>query len=135
MTRFVVDAGTALRLVAADAQVPDVHELLAPALLRSQTLSALHEAVHRGDLPAEVGREHLARVGRLPVRLFGDAVLRRTSWKVADELGIASTYDAEYVALARLRGIALVTADADLTRAVVGLIETAPYEALLDREA
>lgn len=135
MTRFVVDAGTALRLVAEDAQVPDAHGLLAPTLLRSQTLSALHEAVHRGDLTAEVGREHLARVGRLPVRLFGDAVLRRTSWKVADELGIASTYDAEYVALARLRGIALVTADADLARAVVGVVETAPYGALLDREA
>lgn len=132
MTRFVVDAGTALRLVAEDAHVPEAHELLAPALLRSQTLSALHEAVHRGDLPAEVGREHLARVGRLPVRLFGDAVLRRTSWKVADELGLASTYAAEYVALARLRGVALVTTDADLARAVVGVVETAPYEALLD---
>ena len=135
MTRFVVDPGTVLRLVESDAQVPGTHELLAPTLLRSQTLSALHEAVHRGDLTAEVGRERLARVGRLKIRLLGDGVLRRTAWTVAERLGWASTYDAEYVALARLRGIALVTADADLTRAVVGLIETAPYEALLDREA
>lgn len=132
MTRFVIDPGTVLRLVADDAQVSDTHELLAPTLLRSQTLSALHEAVHRGDLSVEVGRERLARVGRLKIRLLGDGELRRTAWTVADRLGWASTYDAEYVALTQLQGDALVTADVELARAVRGVVETAPYEALLE---
>ncbi|MHA7135350.1 type II toxin-antitoxin system VapC family toxin [Oerskovia turbata] len=131
MTRFVVDSGTVLRLVETSAVVPGVHELLAPTVLRSQTLSTLHEAVHVGSLSPEAGRDRLDRVGRLPIRLFGDAVLRRTAWAMAEQLGWASTYDAEYLALATLRGIALVTTDATLASAVEGVVETAPYEALL----
>jgi predicted nucleic acid-binding protein len=135
MTRFVVDRGTVLRLVETSAEVPGVHELLAPTLLRSQTLSALHEAVHAGALSPEAGRERVAQVGRLPIRLLGDAVLRRTAWAMAEQLGWASTYDAEYVALTRLQGDALVTTDAVLAHAVEGVVETAPFEALLDAGA
>jgi hypothetical protein len=61
--------------------------ILAPTLLRSQTLSVLHEAAQRGEIPADVGREHLARTGRMPIRLLGDAVLRRRAWDLADRLG------------------------------------------------
>ena len=57
MTRFVVDAGAALRLAATDARVPGDHELLAPTLLRSQALSAMHEAVHRGEVEPDEARE------------------------------------------------------------------------------
>jgi predicted nucleic acid-binding protein len=130
MTRFVVDAGAVLHLVSAEVEVSGEHELLAPTLLRSQTLSALHEAVRRGELPAEVGRERLAQVGRMPIRLLGDAVLRRQAWKVADRLGWASTYDAEYVALTQLQADALVTLDAELARSVQGIVATAPIDAL-----
>ncbi|HWD42777.1 MAG TPA: type II toxin-antitoxin system VapC family toxin [Actinomycetota bacterium] len=130
MTRFVVDAGAVLHLLSAEVEVSGEHELLAPTLLRSQTLSALHEAVRRGELPAEVGRERLAQVGRMPIRLLGDAVLRRQAWKVADRLGWASTYDAEYVALTQLQADALVTLDAELARSVQGIVATAPIDAL-----
>lgn len=130
MTRFVVDAGAVLHLVSAEVEVSGEHELLAPTLLRSQTLSALHEAVRRGEIPAEVGRERLDRVGRMPIRLLGDAVLRRQAWKVADQLGWASTYDAEYVALTQLQADALVTLDAELARSVQGIVATAPIDAL-----
>ena len=130
MTRFVVDASAVLHLVRAEVQVPDAHELLAPTLLRSQTLSALHEAVQRGELPAEVGRDRLARVGRLPIRLLGDAVLRRRAWELADQLGWASTYNAEYVALTQLQADAFVTLDADLARSVEGIVATASIDAL-----
>src|SRR5688500_2994532 len=61
MTRFVLDAGAVLHLAGMAFDVSPAHELLAPTLLRSQTLSALHEAVHRGELPAAVARERLAR--------------------------------------------------------------------------
>ncbi len=90
MTRFVVDAGAVLHLAGAKAEVPTAHKLLAPTLLRSQTLSALHEAVHRGEIPREVVREHLTHVGRIPIRLLGDAVLRRRAWDLGDQLGCPS---------------------------------------------
>ena len=50
MTRFVVDCGAVLHLVSEGIEVRAEHELLAPTLLRSQTLSALHEAAHRGEI-------------------------------------------------------------------------------------
>jgi predicted nucleic acid-binding protein len=130
MTKFVVDAGAVLHLVSAEIEVSSNHELLAPTLLRSQTLSALHEAVRRGEIPAEVGRDRLGRVGRMPIRLLGDAVLRRQAWKVADQLGWASTYDAEYIALTQLQADAFVTLDAELARSVEGMVATAPIDAL-----
>jgi predicted nucleic acid-binding protein len=125
MTRFVVDCGVVLQLASEGIEVPAEHELLAPTLLRSQTLSALHEAVQRGELPADVARDRLARVGRMRIRLLGDAVLRRRAWELADRLGWASTYDAEYVALTQLQADALVTLDAELARSVQGIVSTA----------
>jgi predicted nucleic acid-binding protein len=130
VTRFVVDAGVVLHLVSSETEVSGEHELLAPTLLRSQTLSALHEAVNRGEVPADVARERLARIGRMPIRLLGDAVLRRRAWELADQLGWASTYDAEYVALTQLQADALVTLDADLARSVEGVVATASIDAL-----
>jgi hypothetical protein len=50
MSRFVVDAGVVLRLAGTQVTVPAGHKLLAPRLLRSQTLSLLHESVRRGEL-------------------------------------------------------------------------------------
>ena len=130
MTKFVVDAGVVLQLASAGTEVSGEHELLAPTLLRSQTLSALHEAVQRGEIPADVAREHLARIARMPIRLLGDAVLRRRAWELADQLGWASTYDAEYVALTQLQADAFVTLDAELARRVEGIVPTATIEAL-----
>lgn len=130
MTRFVVDVSAVLHLVSEDVAVGAGHELLAPTLLRSQVLTALHEAVHRGELTADVARDRLARVGRLPIRLLGDAVLRRRAWEVADQLGWASTYDAEYVALTQLQADALVTLDPELVRRVDGVVPTAGIDAL-----
>jgi len=130
MTRFVVDANTVLHLVSAQVQVAGAHKLLAPTLLRSQTLSALHEAVQRGEIPADVARERLARIGRMPIRLLGDGVLRRRAWEVADQLGWASTYNAEYVALTQLQADAFVTLDAELARSVEGIVSIASIDAL-----
>ena len=130
MTRFVVDASAVMHLASARIEVQDKHRLLAPTLLRSQTLSALHEAVQRGEVPADVARDQLARIGRMPIRLLGDAVLRRRAWELADQLGWASTYDAEYVALTQLQADAFVTLDAVLARRVEGIVATASIAAL-----
>jgi predicted nucleic acid-binding protein len=130
MTRFVVDCGVVLELAAEDFELPPEHELLAPTLLRSQTLSALHEAVHRGELSDDVARERLARIRTIPIRLLGDAVLRRRAWDLAGNLGWAGTYDAEYVALTQLQADAFVTADPELARQVEGVVATATIDAL-----
>ena len=130
MTRYVLHAGALLELAGAGFAVADGHVLLAPTLVRSQTLSLLHEAVQRGELPAEEARRRLATIGRMRIRLLGDGVLRRRAWDLADRLGWASTYDAEYVALTQLQADALVTTDPDFARAVDGLVPTAPLTAL-----
>ena len=130
MTRFVVDTSAVLHLASAGTEVAGQHELLAPTLLRSQTLSALHEAVQRGELPADVASAQLASIGRMTIRLLGDAVLRRRAWELADKLGWASTYNAEYVALTQLQADAFVTLDADLARSVEGIVATASIDAL-----
>ncbi len=133
MARFVVDASAVLHLVTTQGQVGKGHKLLSPTLLRSQTLSLLHEAVQRGELTADVARERLGRIGRMPMRLLGDAVLRRRAWDLADELGWASTYDAEYLALTQLQADAFVTMDAKLARKARKVVTVASIEELAGR--
>ena len=130
VAKYVVDCGVVLRLAADDVKVSTKHKLLAPTLLRSQTLSAVHALVHAGELSADAARERLGRINALPIRLLGDAVLRRRAFELADALGWAETYDAEYVALTQLQGDAFVTLDKQLARAVKGLVETAGIDAL-----
>jgi len=128
--RVVVDAGAVLHLVREEIDVPHQHELLAPTLLRSQVLSTLHDAVQRGELEAEVALEQVARVRRLKIRLLGDAVLQRRAWAIADVLGWAETYTAEYLALTQLQADAFVTLDDELAQEVAGVVATATLDAL-----
>ena len=130
MTKFVVDAGVVICLASEAIEVSPEHELLAPTLLRSETLSALHEAVARGEITADVGLDRHKRISQMRIRLLGDAVLRRRAWELADQLGWASTYNAEYVALTQLQADAFVTLDAELARSVEGIVATASIDAL-----
>jgi predicted nucleic acid-binding protein len=90
----------------------------------------LHEAVQRGEIPAAVALDRLDRIGRMRIRLLGDAVLRRRAWELADRLGWASTYNAEYVALSQLQADAFITLDAQLARSLEGIVATASIDAL-----
>ncbi|MGH8950407.1 MAG: type II toxin-antitoxin system VapC family toxin [Acidimicrobiia bacterium] len=128
--RFVVDTSAVLHIVGEGIEISTTHELLAPALLRSQALSMLHWAVHRGDLAPDTARDRLARIGKMKIRLVGDAVLRRRAWELADELGWPSTYDAEYVALTQLQADALVTLDQGLAKSVERIVPTASIDEL-----
>jgi predicted nucleic acid-binding protein len=130
MTRFVVDRGVVLRLASDGIDVRVEHELLAPTLLRSQTLSTLHEAVQGGEIQPDVALDQLTRIRAMPIRLLGDAVLRRRAWDLAEQLGWAETHDAEYVALTQPQADAFVTLDAELARRVEEIVPTATIEAL-----
>jgi predicted nucleic acid-binding protein len=130
VTRFVVDRDTLLRIVAGEVEVAAGHQLVAPTLVRSQALSALYEAARRGEISAAEGIDRVTRINSMKVRFLGDKVLQRTAWKIADQLGWETTYDAEYVALTQLQADAFVTSDRDLARSVSGLVETATIDAL-----
>jgi predicted nucleic acid-binding protein len=67
----------------------------------------------------------------MPIRLLGDAVLRRRAWDLADQLGWASTYEAEYLALTQLQADAFVTKDAKLARKVRGIVTIASIDELV----
>lgn len=130
VTRFVVDCDTLLRIASGEIEVAAEHRLVAPTLVRSQALSALYEAARRGEISAAEGIERVTRINSLKVRFLGDKVLQRNAWKIADQLGWETTYDAEFVALTQLQADVFVTSDGDLARAVSGLVETTTIDAL-----
>jgi predicted nucleic acid-binding protein len=130
VTRFVVDSDTLLRIAAGEIEVAAGHRLVAPTLVRSQALSALYQAARRGEISTADGLEQVTRINSLKVRFLGDKVLQRTAWRIADQLGWETTYDAEFVALTKLQADVFVTSDRDLARAVSGLVETASVDAL-----
>jgi predicted nucleic acid-binding protein len=110
--------------------VPPQHMLFAPTLLRSQTLSALHEAVYSGQLTSEAALERLEQISAIKMKLLGDLVLRRLAFRFASELGWAETYDAEYLALTKLQADAFVTLDKELARRAADVVPTATIDAL-----
>ena len=130
MTRFVVDCETLLGVAAGEIEVAANHQLVAPTLVRSQALSALYEAARRGEISVAEGLERVARINSLKVRFLGDKVLQRTAWRVAEQLGWETTYNAEFVALTQLQADAFVTSDREVARAASGLVETATVDAL-----
>jgi predicted nucleic acid-binding protein len=91
-------------------------ELVAPSLMWSEVRSSLHDAVWRGDVERGAAEAAHRRLERAPIRPVVHALAGEEAWRVADELGWAKTYLAEYVALARLLGCRLVTLDARVRR-------------------
>lgn len=57
----------------------------------------------------------------------------RRAWDLADRLGWASTYDAEYLALTQLQADALVTLDAELARGARRIVAVASIDELVAR--
>lgn len=133
MTRFAIDALTALRLVREDIVVSEAHQLVAPNVLRSRVMSHLYREVRQGALAREAAREQLERLTSMRVRLLGDRVSRAVAWKIAEQLDWDDTTSAEFVAVAQLQADVFVTLDEDLARSVEGIVTIAPFEALLDR--
>ncbi len=134
MTRFGIDALTAVRLARESLTVPQEHKLVAPNLLRSQALSLIYREVRSGDLDAAEAHAMLDRITTMRIRLLGDRVSRAVAWRIAEQLKWDDTADAEYVAVAKLQADAFVTLDERLAQAVSGLVPVAPFEALFRTE-
>ena len=103
--------------------------LVAPHLMWSEARSALHELKWRGEIAASQAESMRLRLEGCPVEPTIHPQLGPEAWRVADELGWAKVYDAEYVALARLLGCRLVTVDSRLRRGAdrLGFV-VAPHE-------
>ncbi len=95
--------------------------LLAPPLLWIEVVSALHAAMWRGELRRDQAEPMRQRALNAPITRIEPEELLTESWAVADELGWAKTYDANYVALARILDCKLVTLDARLRRGTTRL--------------
>ena len=130
MSRFVIDVGVMLHILEHETEVSDEHQLLAPTLLRSEVLDELYGAARRAELPARVASQRNETFAKMTIRFLGDAKLRREAWKVAEQLGWDSTFQAEYIALTQLQADAFVTLDKALAKQVAHLVETASVEAL-----
>jgi len=93
-------------------------ELIAPPLLWSEVPSALHEMAFRGEVSDALAELALQRFlsGKLSIGEQRPEGLSTAAWAVAEEFGWAKTYDAEYVALAKVEGCRLVTLDSRLRR-------------------
>lgn len=120
MTRYVIDATTLLHVVANDVRISPRHQIVAPNLIRSQSLSLLLEAVRHGDLTEDLALQHHERLTELRMRLLGDRVSRRTAWKIAREQGWETTSQAD----------ALVTVNPALAAKARDVVPLAPLEAL-----
>jgi predicted nucleic acid-binding protein len=115
----VVDAAVVVTACLAEAGFEPLarEELVAPYLMWSEASSVLHELKWRKEISSQLAKVALERLttadvsGRRPKGLAAEA------WRVADQLGWTKTYDAEYVALARLLKCRLVTTDAKLKAA------------------
>jgi predicted nucleic acid-binding protein len=82
----------------------------------SEVRSGLHEGVWRGDFDRTEAEAAHRRLEEAPVHSIADIRVGVEAWRIADELGWAKTYDAEYLALAQILGCRLVTLDARLRR-------------------
>jgi predicted nucleic acid-binding protein len=122
---IVVDASFTIEASLAGAALDRLRgrEAVAPALMWSEAASVLHEMQWRRTISPELASAAFARVRSAPIKSRRPARLLPVAWEIAGDLGWAKTYDAEYVALAKLLGCALLTVDARLARAAKGLVE------------
>jgi len=92
MARYVIGPDVAVRLAHGEAVIRGEHQILAPALLRSQVLSLLYQAVRRGEITRKDAERQLDYVRGLWIRLLGDRVLQNVAWKAAVLLGWPDTF-------------------------------------------
>ena len=120
MSDYVIDASVAVEYLLKTplglelAEVVEGASLIAPELLDVEVLSVLRRAVLGGRLEtkrAQIAIDDLAQwdVDRIPLR-----GLVQLAWQHYQNV---SAYDAFYVAVARVHGVPLLTADGRLTRA------------------
>jgi predicted nucleic acid-binding protein len=118
MSTLVVDASVVVQacLEIDGFQALAGHRLVGPGLAHSEALNALHEAAWRAEISSELAQAARTRLRHAPIEYVRPEDHHSMAWEVADALGWAKTYDAEYVALAQHLDCPLLTIDARLAR-------------------
>lgn len=131
MDVFVIDAEAAIDMARRDVVVGEGREIFAPTLLRSQVLTMCLAAASTSQTETARALELAERACRLPRRLLGDAVLRRSAFMLAAQHGWPDTFDAEYIALTQLHGVALVAGSPALREKAQPIVRTQTVEAFV----
>lgn len=124
---LVVDAAVVVTACLSESGFePLRHEqLAAPHLMWSEASSVLHELLWRKEISDDLADTALQRLTEADINPRHPKGLLDNAWGIAERLGWAKTYDAEYLALARILGCRLLTTDAKLKSVgskVVGVI-------------
>ena len=123
---LVLDASAAVELLRRSvvgervARVLSEAELVAPAHLDAEALSALGRLARAGAVPGRDVDRALDLLAILPLERYPLPPLLRRAWAMRENIALR---DGLYVACAELIGAALVTLDARLARAVPDGIE------------
>jgi len=122
--RLVVDANVVVQLQISGGRLGPLsgHELVGPPLVMAEATSSIRELVYRAEIPPDRGRGFVTGLSDLPITILEPDGLRIAAWDVSIELGWAKTYDAEYVALARLLACPIVTLDLRMQRGARRLV-------------
>jgi predicted nucleic acid-binding protein len=97
------------------------HEMVAPELMILEASSVFHEMSWREEINKKRAKQMLTRLLKADIEIRSPKGLTEVAWDVADELGWAKTYDAQYVALARILDCKLVSIDERLLRGIARL--------------
>jgi len=121
---LVVDAAVVVTACLAEAGFDPLikEELIAPHLMWSEASSVLHELRWRKEISSDLATIAIDRLAAVDVSARRPKGLTAEAWRIADRLGWAKTYDAEYLALARLLRCRLLTTDAKLKRAAATIV-------------
>ena len=122
--RLVVDACVLVEVALAGGKLGPLagHELVAPPLALSEGTSAISEMAWRDDMPREHVSTAVAHLRGIELAITRPDDLPERAWNVASSLGWAKTYDAEYVALALMLDVPLLTIDSRLARGAARLV-------------
>lgn len=117
---LVVDASAAVEYLlqttigSRAASLLDAADVAAPELLDAEVLAVLRRQVLTRQLPEDRATEAVTDLRHWPIERLRHRELLEGAWRFR---GHVTAYDAMYVAAARTRGAALVTADGPLARA------------------
>jgi predicted nucleic acid-binding protein len=122
---LVVDASVVVTACLSDAGLESIarEDLVAPHLMWSEASSVLHELRWRREISGELATIALDRLTGAPVSPRRPKRLVAEAWRIADGLGWAKTYDAEYLALARMLKCRLLTTDSKLKSAGSNIVD------------
>jgi predicted nucleic acid-binding protein len=120
----VVDAAVVVTACLAESGFEPLakEQLVAPHLMWSEVSSVLHELKWRKEISSGLAAIAMERLAAADVSARRPKGLTTEAWRLADRFGWAKTYDAEYLALARLLRCRLLTTDAKLKRTAASVL-------------